>query len=553
MDDIKAITIGRVPDEAAARFGDAEALCFQGRRWSHAEYAAEVDRVAKGLMAIGVEPDEKVALWMVNRPEWLFAFYAAVKIGAVLVPLNTRYRTGDVAYTVRQSDTATWIIQARSGPVDYLAMVRENLPLLDGQDPLALAVLDFPALRRVVVLGEAPDPGMTAWESLLAAGNAISDAALAERAAAVNPDDICLIAFTSGTTGNPKGVTHCHNLIRNSIDRLARFATTTDDVIITGLPLFHCYALGEGALACALSGARQVLTESFDAAETLDLIAQEGVTMVHGFDTHFKDLMDEQARKPRNLSSLRLGTLPAGGPNSAPVAWRAQDELVPTISGWGMTEAWVFAAASSPDDTPEQRCDASGVPMPDMEFRVIDPETGLDRPVGEQGELLVRSYSVTPGYYGKPEETAKAIDAEGWLHTGDTALLREDGHIRFIGRFKDMLKVGGENVAPVEVEAHLMEIPGIHQVAVVGYPDERLAEVPLAFIVPIEGMAVTVDDIEAHCRGRIAGFKIPRHVILTDALPMTPTGKVQKHILRERALAALVTPAGSGHDTAQEA
>lgn len=535
MNEVNEKTLGMLPAEAAARFGEAEALCFQGTRWSHTEFSAEVDRVAKGLMALGVAPGEKVALWMINRPEWLFLMYGVAKIGAVLVPLNTRYRTSDVAYAVRQSDSATWITMARSGPVDFLSMVRDNLPPLAEQDSNALDVADFPALRRIIVFGDEPDAGMEGWDAMIAAGDEVSDADLAARAAAVDPDETFLIAYTSGTTGSPKGVMHSHILVRNTIDRVARLGFTPADTIINSLPLFHLYAYGEGAMTCILSGARQVLTEGFNAIETLDLIESEGVTIVHGFDTHYKDMMDEQARHPRDISSLRLGTFPAGGPNSAPVAWRTQKEFVPTVSGWGMTETWAFAAVSRPDDTDEQRCEASGYPMPGMEFRVVDPDTGNDLKTDEEGELLVRSYMTMKGYYNKPEETAKAIDADGWLHTGDTALLRVDGHIRFIGRFKDMLKVGGENVAPVEVEAFLMGMPGVDQVAIIGIPDDRLAEVPVAFVVPKDDAHIAITEMDDFCRGKIASFKIPRHVVLVTELPMTPTGKVQKHLLREQA------------------
>ena len=526
------LRLGDLPALAAEQYGEREALCYAGQRWSYAEFDAEVDRVARGLIAIGVAHGENVALWMVNRPEWLFLMYATAKVGAVLVPLSTRYRTADVAYTVRQSDSATWISMARSGPVDYLAMVRENLPNIGVGEHHE----DFPKLRRVVLLGDEAEPGMLSWDGLLTAGEAISDGELARRAEAVDPDDVVIIGYTSGTTGHPKGVMHSHVIIRNVVDRVNRFGVTFTDAIINNLPMFHLYGYSESAMLAILSGARQILMESFDAAETLRLVEAEGATIMHGFDTHYKDMLDCQARDKRDLSSLRFGTFPSGMQNSIPIARRSQHELTPTVSGWGMSETWAFTACSFANSTEEQRCAASGFPQPGLEFRIVDPADGRELPTGEQGELLVRGYQVMKGYYNKPEETAAAIDAEDWMHTGDTALMRSDGHIRFIGRFKDMLKVGGENVSPAEVEAYLLELPEIDQVAIVGYPDQRLAEIPVAFIVPSDGASVSLEQVAAHSKGNIASYKIPRHVICVGELPMTPTGKVQKHKLRDRAV-----------------
>ena len=531
------LKFGDLPALARQRYGEREALSFEGRRWSYAEFDAEVDRVARGLIGIGVEHGEHVARWMVNRPEWLFLMYATAKVGAVLVPLNTRYRTADVAYTVKQSDSATWISMARSGPVDYLAMLRENLPEIGDQLARSLTCAQFPNLRRVVLLGDALD-----WADLAEAAEAVSQDQLDARAAAVNADDVLLIGYTSGTTGHPKGVMHSHVIIRNVIDRINRFGVSFEDAVINNLPMFHLYGYSESAMLAILSGARQILMESFDAAETLRLVEAERATILHGFDTHYKDMLDCQARDARDLSSLRFGTFPAGMLNSTAIARRSQDELTPTVSGWGMSETWAFAACSFANATEEQRIEASGYPMPGFEFRVIDPETGRQMPPGEQGEILVRSYQIMKGYYNKPEETASVIDADGWLHTGDTGLLRTDGHLRFIGRFKDILKVGGENVSPAEVEAFLMALPEIDQVAVVGYPDARLAEVPVAFIVAADGAAVDFDAVARHCKGNIASYKIPRYVLCVAEFPMTPTGKVQKHKLRARAIDALGKP-----------
>lgn len=538
----KKLKFGDLPAMARERYGEREALCYGDQRWSYVEFDAEVERTARGLIGLGVEPGEHVALWMVNRPEWLFLMYAIAKVGAILVPLNTRYRTADVAFTVKQSDSATWISMARSGPVDYLAMIRENLPDIAGQAPRNLNCDNFPKLRRVILFGAEPDPSMLAWADLLAAGKSVSQDELEARAAAVDADDVVLICYTSGTTGHPKGVMHSHVIIRNVIDRINRFGVTFDDAIINNLPMFHLYAYSECAMLAILSGARQILMDSFDATETLRLVEAERATIMHGFDTHYKDLLDCQMRDKRDISSLRFGSLPAGMLNSTPIARRSQEELTTTVSGWGMSETWTFAACSFISATAEQRCDASGFPMPGLEYCVIDPENGRRLATGEQGEILVRGYSIMKGYYNNQAETTAAIDADGWLHTGDTGLIRPDGHLRFIGRFKDMLKVGGENVSPAEVEAFLLKMAEVDQVAVVGYPDARLAEIPVAFIIPVDGTKPDQGTVAAHCKGKIASYKIPRHVLCVAELPMTPTGKVQKHKLRARAIEDLGAP-----------
>ena len=535
-------TVGLLPGWAASAFGEREALCFAGRRWSFRELAEDVDRAARGLMALGVQPGEKVSLWLNNRPEFIHLMFAVIKIGAVLIPVNTRLRANDVDYVLKQSNSGTLIAEERSGPVDYLAMVHELLPDLPEADPAALAFPAYPDLHRVILFAEGPRPGTLHWPELLRMAERVSPQALAERAAAVSPDDTAYIMYTSGTTGFPKGVMHTHAIIRNVTDRVNRLAITPDDVILMYLPLFHVFGFGEGPLVSLVSGARQVLTATFDAEECLDLIQRERVTLVHGFDLHFRDLMLSQERKPRDVSSLRTGLLAAGMHNSTAIARKTQQTLMPTVSCFGMSECGVGAGLSHLNSTEEQRCESSGYPAPGYEFRIIDPETGEQLHTGVPGEILVRGYMLMQGYYNKPEETARAIDAEGWLHSGDMGLLRADGCLRFMGRYKDMLKVGGENVDPMEVESFLLEHPGVRDAAVVGYPDERLGEVAVAFVRPEPEHAPTPEELIAHCRGRIAGFKVPRHVLFVEEFPMTGSGKVRKVDLRELALVQVGGP-----------
>ena len=523
-------TLGSLPERAARRWGAREALCFKGRRLTFADLAAGVDRAAKGLIALGIRPGDKVALWLLNRPEWIEAAFAVMKIGAVLVPINTRLRTEDVAYIADQSDSTALILAERSGPIDYLAMVRELVP-----PGVAPAGTRLPKLRHIVLFGDEPRPDTVAWSAVLSRGAAVDDAALAARADAVDPEDLAFLMYTSGTTGFPKGAMHCHRIIRNVTERAFRLAITERDVIMMYLPLFHLFAFSEGLLTSMVSGARQVLTEGFDPAESLDLMARERATVLHGFDTHYKELMEAQERDPRDIGRIRTGIAAAGMQSSTAIARRARKVFGPLVSGFGMSEIGVGVAIGALDSTEEQCCEASGFPAPGYEVRIVDPATGRDQPVEVPGEILARGYTLMRGYYEKPEATAAAIDADGWLHTGDMGLLRADGHLRFMGRYKDMLKIGGENVDPMEVEAFLMAHPAVNLAAVVSLPDARLSEVGVAFVRSEPGQTLTEADVLAHCRGRIASFKIPRRVIFVDDFPMTSSGKIQKVKLRAEA------------------
>lgn len=535
------LTFGELPGEAARRFGDREALLFRDRRYSFRQISQEVDRLARGFIHIGVAPGERVCLWLTNCPEWIFAMFALAKIGAVHVPVNTRFRVADLEYVLAQSEAATLITHDVSGPVDYLAMARELLPA--PRDPANRLVRSAaaPAMRRLVITSDRRHPGAYTWPDVLDGAGHVDEAALRARAAAVRPTDTVFIMYTSGTTGFPKGVMRDHSLLRSMLDRHERLGITERDVIINYLPLFHIFGYVDGPLSTLIGGHRQVLTETFDADAALDLVEREGGTLLHGFETHMKALADAQEARPRTLSTLRTGILAVGMASAVPTAYRARRLLAPLrhLTAYGITEVGANVAMSDLDATDEQACETSGRACPGFELRVVDPETGRDRPVGVPGELWVRARYMMQGYYGKPEETARALDADGWFHTGDMALVRPDGYMRLIGRYKDMLKVGGENVDPMEVEGHLLRHPAVRQVAVVGYPDARLTEVAVAFVIPKDGAAITAEALIAACRGRIASFKIPRHVFLVEDLPTTASGKIRKVDLREQALRLL--------------
>ena len=535
---------GDLPTEMARRFPSREALVFKGERYTFAQLDREIDRAAKALIALGVNRGEHVAVWLNNRSEWLFIMFALAKIGAVQVPMNTRFRSRDLEYVLRQSDSVLLITHDLSGPVDYLGMVRTVVELPKDGD----AVDDprFPHLRRVVTL-DFPmrrfryEPrayaGTVSWWAALDAASGVHAAELNARAKAVAPDDTTFIMYTSGTTGFPKGVMHNHRLIDNVAARGERMAISERDTILNYLPLFHAFGYSEAALMSMVTGARQVLTETFDPDEALDLVEGERATIAHGFETHLKDLCDAQEAKPRDLGSLRTGIFAAGMHSASAGARRGERVLAPlkALSAYGMTEVWIGAALSALDDDAQHRLEASGRPSPDYELKVVDPDTGAELPRGRAGELRVRGRFLMQGYYKKPKETAESYDADGWFCTGDMAEHHADGHIRFLGRFKDMLKVGGENVDPMEVEGLLLEHPAVQQVAVVGLPDARLAEVPVAFVERKPGATVDAAAIVAYCRGKVASFKAPRHALFVDAFPMTASGKIRKVELREEA------------------
>ncbi len=531
------LRLGDLPAIAATRWGDRLALRYGDEQWTYREFAVDVDRVAKGLMAMGVEPGDHVALWMTNRPEWLHLLFAVARVGGCLVPLNTRYRSDDLAFTMVNSKAKLLISLDRSGPIDYGSLLASARPEIEAAGHL----------HQVVMVGhEAPSPqpsGSTpthAWSDLLAAGDQISDGALAERAATVSPDQLMLLVYTSGTTGNPKGVMHSHRPLRNVRERALLLGHSRNDLHLNYLPLFHIYALSEIALMAMLTGGSQKLYDTFDANTVLDDIEQLGATTIHGFDAVWGDLLDAQSGRPRDVSSLRLGTLPAGAASTTPIARQVQDTFCPTISGFGMSESWSFIVCSHPTDTLEQRTETSGYPMLGVEIEIRDAGSAAVVPPDVPGKLFVRHFTVTSGYWANPAATAEAIDAEGWLDTGDIALVRADGHVVFLGRHKDMLKVGGENMSPAEVEGYLREVPGVLDVAVVGYPDARLSEVPVAYVIRTKESDTEVDlteeDLLGRLRGRIASYKIPRAVIFLDEMPMTPSGKIRKVELRERAL-----------------
>lgn len=519
--------LGDVIEVASQNWGDRTAVIFRESSWNYRQLHAEVNRVAKALIAAGVQPGDHVAVWMVNRPEWVLLQFAIPRVGAVLVGLNTRYRSEDFNYVVDQADCSMLIAVDRSGPVHYAQMIAAALP-------------DLTKLTVTVMLGDERPDGTVGWDAFIAAGEAVTDKELAERAESVDPDKPTLIGFTSGTTSKPKGAVHTHIGMRQFHERARFLGYSKTDVHMSYLPLFHLYGMIEVSLMACLTGAAQVLMEAFDAEEALDLAEKHGANILHGFDFHWLAFLKAQKARPRDIA-MKLGTLLAGPESVTAIAYEAQEVFGPTVSGFGMSELLPLIAVSHPSDSLEQRCEASGHPMIDMEFRIVDPDTGADAQYNAPGVLHVRGYTTMLEYYKKPEATAEVLGPDGWFNTGDLAAMRPDGHIVYLGRHKDMLKIGGENVSPAEIEARIRQIDRVFDVAVVGVHDDQLGEVGFAFVIKHEPTAgLTEEEIRAALKGRIASFKIPHYVVFVEQFPSTASGKVRKVELREQA-ARLVT------------
>jgi fatty-acyl-CoA synthase len=519
-------TIGADLDRTVARVGDREALveCATGRRWSYAQLAAEVDAVALGLDALGVAKGDRVGIWAPNCAEWVFVQYATAKLGAILVNINPAYRTHELAYVLTQAGISVLVAAPAFKTSDYRAMVAE----VRG---------DCPDLREELYLG---DPG---WERLLATGRAADRALLTERAAQLSPDDPINIQYTSGTTGFPKGATLTHhNLLNNGFFVGEGCGYTEADRVCIPVPYYHCFGMGMGNLGATSHGATMVIpAPGFDPAATLRAVQEERCTSLYGVPTMFIAELALPDFASYDLSSLRTGIM-AGSPCPVAVMERVVAEMGMTevTICYGMTETSPVSTQTGADDDLERRTATVGRVHPHLEIKVVDPETGLTVPRGEPGELCTRGYSVMLGYWQEPEKTAEVIDAARWMHTGDLAVMDAEGYVNIVGRIKDLVIRGGENVYPREVEEFLYTHPDVVDAQVIGVPDERFGEELMAWVQLREGAEpLTAEALREFCAGRLAHYKVPRYVKVVDAFPMTVTGKVRKVEMREVSVAEL--------------
>ncbi|MCZ2836320.1 AMP-binding protein [Modestobacter sp. VKM Ac-2985] len=513
-------TIGDDLDRTAARVGDHEALveCATGRRWTYPELVAEVDACALGLDALGVAKGDRVGIWAPNCAEWVFVQYGTAKLGAVLVTINPAYRTHELSYVLRQAGISVLVAAPEFKGSDYRAMVEE-------------VRADCPALREVVVLG---DPQ---WQQLLETGRAGDRARLVERAAQLSPDDPINIQYTSGTTGFPKGATLTHhNLLNNAFFVGEGCGYTEADRVCIPVPYYHCFGMGMGNLGCTSHGATMVVpAPGFDPAATLRAVQEERCTSLYGVPTMFIAELALPDFGSYDLSSLRTGIM-AGSPCPVEVMKRVVDEMgmAEVTICYGMTETSPVSTQTGAEDDLDRRTSTVGRVHPHLEVKVVDPRTGLTVPRGQTGEFCTRGYSVMLGYWGEPEKTAEVLDAARWMHTGDLAVMDDAGYLNIVGRIKDMVIRGGENVYPREIEEFLFTHPDVVEAQVIGVPDARFGEELMAWVRLRDGAEhLTADGLRAFCAGKLAHYKVPRYVKVVDAFPMTVTGKVRKVEMRE--------------------
>ncbi|MEI4506403.1 AMP-binding protein [Sphingopyxis sp. CCNWLW253] len=531
------MTIGDCFDRTAARHPDGEALVVrhQDVRWTWRELRARVDAVAAGLIARGLKPGDRVGIWAPNCAEWVIVQFATAKAGLILVNINPAYRIAEVEYALRKVGCAALILAASHKSSDYVAMIGELAPELAASAPGMLKTARLPDLRLVVVLGEAEHGGCLPFAALASADTAVLSDIRLDPGMAVN------IQFTSGTTGFPKGATLSHrSILNNGAFVGARIGLSIADRLCIPVPLYHCFGMVMGNLACMVHGATMVYpAEAFDPQAVLEAVEAERCTALYGVPTMFIAALQHPEFDRFDLSSLRTGIM-AGSPCPMAVMREVIERMhmAEVTIAYGMTETSPVSFQSDTDDPLDLRVSTVGRVQPHLEVKLIDL-AGEVVPGGQTGELCTRGYSVMLGYWDDAERTADAIDDDGWMHTGDLAVIDAAGYCRIVGRIKDMVIRGGENIYPREIEEFLMGHPDIADVQGVGIPDEKYGEELCVWIIPRAGVELSEGDVRAHCRGRIAHYKIPRHILFVDAFPMTVTGKVQKFAMRERTLELL--------------
>ncbi len=515
-------TIGDDLRRTVARFGDREALVVrhQDVRHTYDELWAAVDELARALLAKGFAKGDRIGIWAPNVAEWILTQFATARLGVILVNINPAYRTHEVSYALRQSGCRGLVAATDFKTSDYVSMVAEVRP-------------DLPDLEHVIFLGTAD------WTDLLALAGQRSAADVEAVEATLEADDPINIQYTSGTTGFPKGATLSHaNILNNAFFVAEACDYTHEDRVCVPVPFYHCFGMVMGTLGCTTHGATIVVpAAAFEPIATLEAVADERCTSLYGVPTMFIAQLAEPSFDSYDLSSLRTGIM-AGSPCPIEVMKQCIDRMhmdEVTIA-YGMTETSPVSTQTATDDPIDKRVGTVGRVQPHVEIKVVDPTTGDTVPRNTSGEFCTRGYSVMIGYWNDPDRTAEAIDADGWMHTGDLAVMDDDGYVNIVGRIKDMIIRGGENVYPREVEEFLYSHPRIRDVQVVGVPDAKYGEEIMAWIQTEDGGPISVDEVREFCQGRIAHYKVPRYVAVTTEFPMTVTGKIQKFKLRDDAI-----------------
>ena len=526
-------TLGALIDEMAAVRPAAEAVVFRGERTTYAELRDRADALARAFLALGVRKDDRVAVLLPNRPEWLIAAIASAKIGAVTVAISTFSTPRELAWTLEHAQPRVIVTMPAFRGHDYLSAVYGVCPELTRAEPGAARCARLPELRAVVSIDDRRHDGVYAWSDLLARATDVRGSALAAAQAAVTAADLCLILYTSGSTATPKGVMLAHGgVIANGFDIGERQHLTAADRVWLAVPLFWSFGSANALPAILTHGGALVLQESFEPGEALALLDGERCSVYYGMANMARAILEHPDRPRRRLAAMRTG-LTIGLPEDLAMTMEAVNARQ-LCNVYGATETYGNCAVTDADDPLERRLATQGRPLPGMAIRAVDPESGRTVAANEIGELRVKGW-VTPGYYRDPEQTRAAFDAEGFFITGDLGALDADGRVRFRGRLKEMIKTGGINVAPLEVEGVLLSHPAVKQAYVVGIADRGKGEIAAAAIELHEGASASVEALTAYCRERLAGYKVPVHIVFRKAeeFPRTATGKVQKPRLRE--------------------
>jgi fatty-acyl-CoA synthase len=530
-------TLGQVLEKQVARHPDREFMVYPDRdlRFTYADFDRRVNKLAKGLLAIGLTKGDHLGIWATNVPDWLTLFFAAAKIGVITVTVNTAYRLHELEYLVKQSDIKALCLIDGFRDNDYVAVINELVPELKSCERGRLESARFPRLKSVIFIGPEKHRGMYNSQELLLLGAHTSDEELARASAGLTCHEVINMQYTSGTTGFPKGVmlTH-HNILNNGFSIGERQKFTEADRICLTVPLFHCFGLVLGVMAIYTHGATVVALESFDPLLALASVQKERCTAIYGVPTMFIAELNHPMFAMFNLSSLRTGIM-AGSPCPMEIMKRviADMRCRDITIAYGLTEGSPVTMQTSTDDPIEMRVSTVGQRLPGIEVRIVNPETNTEVPPETQGEVVCRGYNVMKGYYQMPEATAQAIDADGWLHTGDLGTMDANGYFKITGRIKDTIIRGGENISPREIEEYLLRMEGVRDIQVAGVASPKYGEEVGAFVIRKDGATITEEDVRDFCRGKIADFKIPRHVFFVDAYPMTASGKIQKYKLRE--------------------
>ncbi|MEC2160479.1 AMP-binding protein [Virgibacillus halodenitrificans] len=537
---LRKITVGELLEEQVNLYPDQEAVIYPelNMRKTYSEFNEMVDKAAKGLMALGIKKGEHVAIWSDNKPEWLTSQFATGKMGAVLVTVNTNYQAKELEYLLKQSDATTLIMAESYKGTSYIDILKKVCPEFSTAEKGNLHSKKLPRLKNIIIIGETTFSFAYNWDEVLRNADKITDEELNLRQSSLNHDEVINMQYTSGTTGFPKGVMLTHYNIVNNGNQIADCMKLTNiDRLCIPVPFFHCFGCVLGVLAAVSKGATMVILEQFDAEKVLQAVDNEKCTALHGVPTMFIAELNHPSFNTYDLTHLRTGIM-AGSTCPMELMTKVMNEMGAkeiTIA-YGQTESSPVITQTRADDPIELKVGSVGKPHPNVEVRVVIPGTKQEQETGVPGELLTRGYHVMKGYYNNLSATKEAIDDEGWLHTGDLAVLYDNGYLEITGRMKDMIIRGGENVYPREIEEFLYQHPAILDVQVTGIPDEKYGEEIVAWVILKKGITTTVQDIKSFCKGNISHHKIPKYIQFVNEYPMTASGKIQKFKLKELAV-----------------